>query len=177
MWVGEIGTLDQRSDRHFSRRSKPRAPTWPAYIYLICFFFAVHGLPAGYVCVRAACGTSATSKRHTPGCLKMHFWDVVIFKRFSGPLVKCSSYGGSDQLTMLRQQDAHRNYVQKKGVVYVSHVFSKPHFFCNSWETRTLARMSTGIHFGSPTNQLQTWAGINYVYSNQTTSPTNSIIN
>ena len=44
--------------------------------------YRFHGLPALCVCVRAACGASATSEKTHPGFWNMYFVDFVMFKRF-----------------------------------------------------------------------------------------------
>ena len=74
-------------------------------------------------------------------------------------------------LKWLCQHDAHRSSLQID-VLRCSPLLSQSDFFCNSWKCRTLARMQTGINFGSPTNQLNRWAITNSVYSNQPTSQT-----
>jgi len=45
--------------------------------------YQFHGLPAGCVCVAAACGASATSKKNTPLDFgNMPFMDFVVFCDF-----------------------------------------------------------------------------------------------
>ena len=112
------------------------------------------------------------SRKNTPlEFCSMHFVEFVGFSGFSPPLPLVFFQNRVPLLEWLCQQDAHRSSLQID-VLRCSPLLSQSDFFCNSWKCRTLARMQTGINFGSPTNQLNRWAITNSVYSNQPTSQT-----
>jgi len=108
------------------------------HLFLFCCF---QGLPAGCVCVRAACGASATSEKKTPldfgTCVLWMLWFLSDFK----PLVCFYKYGRSDQMTMPARH-ASKFYARSRSQC-PEMFFSRADFFGNSGNDRTLARMST----------------------------------
>jgi len=91
-----------------------------------------NNIPALCVCVRAACGASATSEKHVPGFRHMCFVHLMMFCDFKPPWY-FSSYGSKTRIEILC----------KRRAPLLTIFLSKHHFSCNSWNCRTLARMST----------------------------------
>ena len=62
-------------------------------------------------------------------------------------------------------------FCAKRRVLWLTIFFQSPHFLCNSWKIKTLARMSTGINLGFQTNS-KTLGGVRYF--KKTTNKSNS---
>ena len=73
---------------------------WSMYLVSFVIFCRFQPPQALCVCVRAACGASATSEKTRPWILEHVFCGVCDFKAILRSPGKCSSYGRSAQMTM-----------------------------------------------------------------------------
>jgi len=131
-----------------------------------CGFLSISGPPALCICVAAACGASATSKKHAPWFLEHVFCGVCDFctvLRSPGNCFIIWPICSNDYASKTRIK------ILCKKTCFMAHICfcSEPHFLCNSWETGTLARMSTGINFESPTNYIYELESIIFTPTNQ----------
>ena len=85
-------------------------------------------------------------KKHVPGILEhafcefCGFCDFWVILRSPGKIFIIWPIWSNDYASKTRIE------ILCKKMCFVAHsLFSKPHFLCNSWKTRTVARMSTGI--------------------------------
>ena len=112
-------------------------------------------------CRRRAC----FFKNRSPECPSMYFVKLVICFWFQGPLVKCYQIWQiwlNDYASKTRTE-----ILYKKTCSVAPNHFPKSDFVCNSRTSWTLVRMSTGINWGSPTNQWSELELIMFASTNQ----------
>ena len=129
---------------------------------LVCRF---QGLPPGCVWSVLPAALRRPQKKHVPGFWSMYFVYLIVFCWFQAPLDFFSK-----KWTIWPNDCGSKTRTEilcKKTCSFAPNHFPKSDFLGNSRTSWTLARMSTGMNFGSPTNQWSELELINFTPTNQ----------